>query len=64
MKNVVVSPNAHKDPEYFVTRRVISVLAKCGISAYVSEELRDLIGGENIYYYSNKRNILNLSIVI
>ena len=53
MKNVVVSPNAHKDPEYFVTRRVISVLAKYGISAYVSEELKDLIGGENIYYYSN-----------
>ncbi len=53
MKKVVVSPNVYKDPEYFVTRRVISVLSRCGISAYISAELKDLIGGESIYYYSS-----------
>ncbi len=50
---MVVAPNSHKDPEYFVTRRVISALGKADITVFLAEKLRDLIGGENIYYYGD-----------
>ena len=51
MKNIVIMPNAYKDPGYEVTRLVVSELQKHGGQIYLAETLRDDISLSGIHYY-------------
>lgn len=52
MKNIVLMPNAYKDPEYKVTREVARTLIDQGANVYLSESLRIDVAESGIHYYS------------
>ncbi len=54
MRNFVIMPNAYKDPDYTVTRRVIKELLRIGGRIFLSDELRSKVYLRDIHYYSGE----------
>ncbi len=53
MKNIMVMPNAYKDPGYGYTRRIIEYLVSLGAQIFLSEALRHDISAPGIRYYDD-----------
>lgn len=54
MRNFVIMPNAYKDPDYTVTRRVIKELMRLGGRIFLSNDLRGKVYLRDIHYYSGE----------
>lgn len=52
MKNIVIMPNAYKDPGYHVSRQIIKYLQGFGARIFLSAELKNNFSLPGIYYYS------------
>ena len=52
MKNIVIMPNAYKDPGYEVTRVAARTLQNDGVSVYLAESLRGDLLLDGIHYYN------------
>lgn len=54
MKNIVIMPNAYKDPGYKITHRVVCYLQEQGACIYLSESLRGDVSVPGIHYYKEE----------
>lgn len=54
MKNIVVIPNAYKDPGYIYSRRIVTRLCRLGGRVYLAESLRHDFQSSHIHYYDGE----------
>ncbi len=51
MKNIIIMPNAYKDPEFKITRKIASYLVSLGGRVFLSEDFGITIRKPGIHYY-------------